>query len=377
MLSVSFTPDKFGYYTVGDRSTYSKLEAIEWSKKTNKNTEWNFNRSVFDLIDWTKEPDIDLWEMYKARARQIRESYDYIVLWYSGGSDSHNLLLAWIDAGLKIDEIATTWNYEASKDYHDHYNAEITNVVLPDIKKLKDSGIEFNFRLVDVSNFCIDLFDTWGNEYEYHVNFHLSPNNPAKHLMRDKIKDYADLIAAGKKLCFVWGKEKPLMKVENGKHYFMFCDSIDNTVGPYVQRNYFKGWYDELFYWSPDYPLIPVKQAHVIKNYLEHATDTNEFEPVRDDKFQINGYSKKLNMYLRDERVKTLLYPKWSNDIFCNGKASSFTYSLRDEWFLKSNLDKAQRYYQVVDSYYKAIDHDDTKRRRNVVPHYSPKYWLE
>jgi hypothetical protein len=377
MMGVSFTADKFGYYKVGDRSTYSKLEAIEWSKKTNKNTEWDFNRSVFDLIDWTKEPDMDLGEMYKARARQIRESYDYIVLWYSGGSDSHNLLLAWIDAGLKIDEIATTWNYEASGDPHDHYNAEITNVVLPDIKKLKDSGIEFNFRLVDISKLCMDLFDAWGNEYEYHVNFHLSVNNPAKHLMRYRIKEYRDMVAAGKKLCFVWGKEKPLLRYENGKHYFIFADSIDNTVGPFVQRNYNKGWYDELFYWTPDYPLIPVKQAHVIKNYLEHATDVNEFEPHNPEKFQINGYSKKLNMYLRDERVKTLLYPKWSNDIFCNGKAGSFTYSQRDEWFLKSNLDNARRYYQLVDSYYKIIDHDDTQRRRNVVPHYSPKYWLE
>ena len=158
MLSVSFTPDKFGYYTVGDRSTYSKLEAIEWSRINNTNTEWNFNRSVFDFIDWTKEPETDLWEMYKARARQIRESYDYVVLWYSGGSDSHNLLLAWIDAGLKIDEIATTWNYNSTGDAQNHYNAEITNVVLPDIKKLKDSGLEFKFRLVDISQFCIDLF---------------------------------------------------------------------------------------------------------------------------------------------------------------------------------------------------------------------------
>ena len=56
------------------------------------------------------------------------------------------------------------------------------------------------------------------------------------------------------------------------KQYFYFChfcDSIDDVVGVYSQKNYKQGWFDELFYWSPDFPLIPIKQSHVIKNFLE------------------------------------------------------------------------------------------------------------
>jgi hypothetical protein len=376
MLNVSLTPDKFGFYKVGERSTYSKFEAIEWSKQSNINTEWDFNRSVFDFIDWKTEPEIDLWTLYKLRAKQIRDSYDYVVLWYSGGSDSHNILHAWLDAGLKIDEIATTWNYEATGDYFNHYNAEISNVVLPDIKLLQQK-YELKFRLVDISQYCVDLFQSWGNEFEYHINFHPSVNNPAKHLFRDKITDYKDMIEAGKKVCFVWGKEKPFLRLENGKHYFQFSDNIDNCVGPYVQRNYYKGWYDELFYWTPDLPLIPVKQAHVIKNFLDNTTNTSFFENVRENRYQTNGISKQLNMHLRDDVIKTLIYPKWSNTIFCNGKAPSFAYSLRDSWFLESNINEATRYYEMIDSYYKKTEHDESKKRRNIVPHYSPKYWIE
>jgi len=169
---ITFSPDKFGFYRVGERTTYSKFEAVEWSSATNIPVQWDFNNDVFSKIDWKKEPETDLWEMYKQRARQIRDAYDYVVLWYSGGSDSHNLLLAWIDAGLKIDEIATTWNYESTGDYQNHYNAEITNVVLPDIKKLQDAGHEFKFRIIDISQHCIDLFDTWKLDFEYNVNFH-------------------------------------------------------------------------------------------------------------------------------------------------------------------------------------------------------------
>jgi hypothetical protein len=379
MVGVSFTADKFGYYQVGDRSTYSKYEAIELAKKSNTKTEWNFNRSVFDALDWTNEPETDLWTLYKLRAQQIRDSYDYVVLWYSGGSDSHNILHAWLDAGLKIDEIATTWNHVVTGNKQNHYNAEITNVVLPHIKQLQDAGHEFKFRLVDICSLMIDLFDTWGNDFEYHVNFHLSPNNPAKHLMRDKIQDYKDLIAAGKKVCFLWGKEKPIIKFDEEayKYYFLFCDNIDNCVGPYVQRNYHKGWYDELFYWTPDFPLIPVKQAQVVKNFLHTVHKKSLYEPRKDDFFEPNGVNKKLRMYLSDSTIKSILYPKWNNGIFCNGKTASYTYSIRDEWFFRSNLQYKEKFINITNDLFKVVDEENVQKRRNIVPHYSPKYWLE
>jgi hypothetical protein len=357
---ITFNPDKFGYYQVGERTSYSKFEAVEWSKIYGDKVLWNFNNEVFNAIDWTKEPETDLWEMYKQRARQIRDAYDYVVLWYSGGSDSHNLLLAWIDAGLKIDEIATTWNYEATGDYQNHYNAEITNVVLPDIKKLQES-FEFKFRIVDISQFCIDIIDTWKTEFEYNVNFHMSPNNPARSLFREKIDDYKNLIEQGKKLCFVWGKEKPMIRYsrKHDKHYVEFCDNVDNCVTPYVQRNYFKGWYDEFFYWTPDYPLIPVKQAHAILNFVKLSDSRKYFNTIR----SFNGYSKKFDAYLNDDAVKSIIYPKWSNSIFCNGKASSFVYSLRDEWFLNSNLNYKDRFLDIAESYFSTVDPDDRERK--------------
>ena len=48
MQKINLTPDKFGFYKVGDKSTYSKLEAIEWSKKDNKN--FLVKNRLLDLI---------------------------------------------------------------------------------------------------------------------------------------------------------------------------------------------------------------------------------------------------------------------------------------------------------------------------------------
>jgi hypothetical protein len=193
-MRVILDPDKFGYYTVGDRKTYSKLQSIEWQQETGLFPEWNFNDSVFDSFDWTEEPTESLWDLYKARARQIRNEYDYVVLWYSGGSDSHNMLDAWISAGLQIDEIAVTWNYCATRDPYDHQNEEITRVVLTRIEELRQQGLDFRFRLVDISQMCIDMIDDWGDDFGYKINHHFSVNNPCKHILRDKIQDYKGVL---------------------------------------------------------------------------------------------------------------------------------------------------------------------------------------
>jgi hypothetical protein len=375
IIMITFNPDKFGYYQVGDRSTYSKLEAIEWSRLNNDAVQFIFNDTAFSAIDCTQEPITPLWEMYKDRARQIREAYDYVVLWYSGGSDSHNMLWAWIEAGLKIDEIATTWNYESTGDLQNHYNAEITNVVLPDIKTLQDKGLEFKFRIVDISQHCIDLFEKWGNQFEYNINCHFSPNNPARSMFRESIKEYKDLIDQGKKVCFVWGKEKPMMgyDLETKRHYFHFLDNSDNCVSPHVQKNYYKGWYDEFFYWTPDYPLIPVKQAHVIRNFINSVHDETLYSGFRHN---TNGYSPYNDKFLHEKVVKLLLYPKWSNDIFCNGKTSSFTYSMRDDWFWKSNLEQKNKFIDITNTYFKIVDPNESNKRITAYPYWSRKYWI-
>jgi hypothetical protein len=98
--------DKFGYYSVGDIKTYSKIEAIELGKKTKLWPRWDFNDSIFGLYDWTTPCALSLKELYRQRAQQIREKYDYVVIWYSGGADSFNVLDSFLSNGIKVDEIA-------------------------------------------------------------------------------------------------------------------------------------------------------------------------------------------------------------------------------------------------------------------------------
>ena len=56
-------------------------------------------------------------------------------------------------------------------------------------------------------------------------------------------------------------------------------------------------------------------------------------------------------MYLSDNTIKTLLYPKWSNSIYCNGKPCGCIFSDRDDWFFKTNDNLVNRYVEIIKSF--------------------------
>ena len=94
--------DQFGFYQVGNNTFYSKVEATEYSNRVRLPIHWNFNDQAFAQFDWLQEPPVSLEQLYMTRAQQIRERYDYIVVWYSGGADSNNVLQSFLKSGLHV-----------------------------------------------------------------------------------------------------------------------------------------------------------------------------------------------------------------------------------------------------------------------------------
>lgn len=369
-------PFKHGYYEVNGHRTFSKLEAIELQNKTGHWPHWRFNDEVFARQNWLQDPQLDLYELYKARARQIRETYDYVVLFYSGGSDSVNILTAWMDAGLKIDEIATVWNLEGAKDPDDYMNAEVSRVVLPSIQRLKDKGIEFKFRLIDITKHTVDFVNRVQSDYIYYVSNHFSPNNIIKSQFREHIEDYVNIINSGKTMCFVWGSEKPQLFQDGNHHYLQFFDLVDNCVNPYTQARIKDGWYDELFYWTPDLPELVVKQAHTLLKFTETCNMLEFYQ----DKPNRYGYNYKLNKYITSNAAKIILYPTWDPTTFNNGKPTNVVFSERDSWFWNGNADGVDMMRSLSDTFFKTLGtnwmNDGANPRSGIKCHGSPKYYL-
>ena len=118
---------KYGYYDVEGFKTLSKLEAWQLSKGDFNKIKFIYNDYHFSKIDWSVEPKEDIYELFRQRAQQIREKYDYVVLVYSGGVDSHTVLETFLRNNIHINEICSFGNPELV-DKEKSINIEVFNL---------------------------------------------------------------------------------------------------------------------------------------------------------------------------------------------------------------------------------------------------------
>lgn len=335
MISNQLNPDRFGYYTVGDRRTYSKLQAIEWHTQTGHHPEWHFNEESFDRHDWTKDPQTSLRELYRQRAQHLRDQYDYLVLMYSGGSDSDNILDTFVDNNIKLDECASFWAQEGEDNLNSFFGKEIAHVAIPKMKKLP--GILH--RVIDQTKLTEQVYLDSNVKFDwiYFMNTYFSPNNYVRSHFRQLVPEYRRLIDSGKSVCFIWGAEKPRLHRVDGRYCVRFQDLVDNTVSPWLQQNAQPGEHDELFYWSPDFTTGIIKQSHAIMNYLKTAKiNTVDFTDQSQTCFYGSTERNGKTWQLTADGINQLIYPTWDIGTISVGKARSPMWSERDDWFFKT-----------------------------------------
>lgn len=379
--------NKFGYYSAGDYCTYSKVDAIEVGDRLNQPVRWHFNDEVFDNLDWCTEPNMSLWDLYTARAKQIREKYDYLVLFYSGGADSNNILNSFVRNNIHLDEIIHWTNYDVTKDKNNNWNAEVFNVAVPTTSKLIDEHkLKTRHRLVDMSQILtsLDKISPDLDEWIYGKNSYYSPNMRATSYMRSHTSEYQDLIAKGKSVCFVWGCEKPMLvntvdPVNLTKHTvsYIFQDRVDHCISVKDQVENFPWVHDELFYWSPDAPLIAVKQAHTIAKFFELDNINSKFlskEAMGWGNTVINGKT----FFLTSDGLNQLIYPYWDPNTFSIGKNPSVVLSARDYWILQDNNNAIHKMqFETIRQLQKKVKEQWTGLRWGIQHYHSPAYTLK
>jgi len=127
-----------GHYTVGDSWFYSNRDALEAGHRTGLPVAWHYYDDVWSTAHsaghWRNQ---SLKELYYARARQIREQYDYVAVMFSGGWDSRNIIESFSAQGLRIDDIIvfTTQELENSTPFNnldpDNWYGEIKYHAVP------------------------------------------------------------------------------------------------------------------------------------------------------------------------------------------------------------------------------------------------------
>jgi len=310
-----YSKDHLGYYQVGDFRSYSKLEILEMSDQLKRLPTWNFNEETFSSYDWKKEPSKSLRELYADRARQLRKTYDHIVIFYSGGIDSQNIVDTFVENGIPFEEIAT-YNYHALDPREDSFlHGEQTYVSYPKIKQLQDCGIKFLHRPIDLSEISKEILldSKWDQLRGYFGNTRYATSQLAKTYIRERTPDYMKIIESGKKLVFVWGVDKPyLVRTKDGKMSIEFNDQID--VGPGTRTQIVdREWeHDELFYWSVDCLDLMCKQAHIVKTFIKQNF-SEDFDPVLFSRETAIKERNLLDMLAANHITSNLTYRNLSN----------------------------------------------------------------
>ena len=337
--------DKRGYYLLDDKKYYSKLQAIA-NAKEGQQPKFVFNDKEFGVANWLQEPAESLLEIYRQRALQLRQKYDYLILCYSSGADSTNMLHSFLHNNIPIDEILCYGPFDTTQGQDsptvtnspENNYREIDLVALPYLRELSKT---YKFKLThhswgkDVVNGYKDADWVWTE-----VNCRMSPSTIARNRLHNN-RDHLNLVDQGRQVGFIYGVDKPRLILKNGVYYLAFLDlllQLSVGIGGIISGSDWEN--DEFFYWTPDMPDIVIKQAHMLKNYFESNPTLTPCVLNADQAGWHQTYSEQ---YF--DIVKRIVYPTFNPNTWQTKKISNLIFSENDSWFFKNSDKTAKKYW--------------------------------
>lgn len=244
------------YWVYQGKKYYRKFELMREARDLGE-VEYVFYQG-FDNIDCTKEPPESLQTLIYRRARQLRESYDYLRLFYSGGADSHTALRAFIDQGLKVDEIVM-YRISPISWFDGVDNIEINAVALPFLQSCKEELRSSKISILDVGYSHFKKFyenENWVEKVNL-MSFRPS-TSPQMYVMFPELNEVHHRYP---RVCDIFGGDKPrLMKLDGRYYWFTWDGSQGHNIGSRTI---------EEFYITDALPSLHLKQCHIVKNYLK------------------------------------------------------------------------------------------------------------
>jgi hypothetical protein len=293
-----------------------------------------FNDDEYSSIDWGVPIQENLDELYRRRAQQLRDSYDYLALYFSGGADSSNMLRAFLTNNIFIDEIVMQSPEPVKKTFNDkdtsdaNVYSEIPYSAVPILNELKNL-IHPNtvIRYQDTSQGLIELFnhEDWFEQHPFGVTLALNPLARQHTAFTDA--HILKLCDTGKRTAQLIGTDKPLLMYDGKDYYSYFLDVTALHAPPVdlTKREISdKAYHTEFFYWTPDMPEIAIKQAQEVKQHCE--LDIR----IRTSVCNINTHIGELRSILHP-----IIYPSSSEVLFQVSKGTLTGGGLRkkDQWF--------------------------------------------
>ena len=230
--------------------------------------------------DWLIEPPESIEELRKQRAQQLRDKYDYLVLYYSGGSDSQTVMNSFVNNNIDLDQIV---------------------ISVPSHSIDPRLTLQFAIDVVNNSQFKGILTI---NKVRYSkkmvIDFgkRTSPSvNPSHARLRCNLNWYNKAPVGQTNVGHIYGRDKAeVIKTVGGKIKAMI--SLSKYLLPSGRSNGRPGSGGEDFYLTADLPQLYIKECYILRNYaLQHdikaTDDTHVNLLLRDDWDHTGDWDKK------------------------------------------------------------------------------------
>ena len=246
----------------------------------------------------------------------MREEYEYLILSFSGGTDSTEILYTFLDNGIFLDEVQIFHFSNLIKNLDKNYLkkegldifTEYDDCALEHLKEIKKRSPNTKIVDIDATDFFLDdiisdKFSTFNPKYKKIATSRFPLVRTSRCITAVNYEHNQKYINANKKTAMITGIEKPIVRIENENFYFNFNDTVYVSARLVNTHSFDKRCFFEQFYWSTKSPLIPIKQAHIIKKVLENDKEIYDTFKL----WKSGGVRDKL-------MVKGLIYDKLSID---------------------------------------------------------------
>ena len=335
--------NQLGYYTVGSSPFLNKYKALVAGTQTKQDVKYHWYDSAFTSFDRSRLGKVSLNEMYKQRAQQIRDSYDYVILNYSGGCDSWNILKTFLDNKIKLDQVMVCWPFTAAerKVYNSNKNdttafnfmSEWDFTTKPDLEWLAKNHPEIKIELIDWADpFVNDSNFVSYDKFDQLNHFHNLADLSRSTLFSETEKK---LIDQGKTVATIWGIDKPQVYFDaTTKTMSMrFPDSVTTVGHPPIYNPHGT----EFFYWSPKMPELAFEMAYQTVQWFKTRPGYQQFLFPADNKSYVMPY---IN-YVQVNQIaaRDACYTTWAEkeNKFQVNKSTSISRQDKDSWLYTSS----------------------------------------
>lgn len=326
------------FYKVGNTIHHKKINAVLDANSKNEDITWHFFDDIFQKNDWLNEPLEDINTLYYIRARQIRESYDYVVLLCSGGADSTNVLYSFLNQQIFPDEIIVSAplsglsNYEFNQYDTNHTNTisetkyaqlPLAQEVITKYPKIKVTLNDYFQNMIDYTNqsWIIDC-DDW-----------MHPSSASRYRFQQH-KHLVSIAESGKRVAFVYGIDKPFVSIgKNDEIYVSVSDLAYNVMRPPFDNEY-TNVENVMFYWDPNNIKCITKQAHIVaRNVLSYNNPISMYM-LNINKLPKTYVQHRYNQSKYERGIVPYIYPNLeSRKVFQAEKPSKLFLGEHDYWF--------------------------------------------